>query len=295
MWIPYDLAGSFKAETSALTIERSRADRSVRDVLVGFFVRNPITQTWEIDIRADAVKEVLTVEVDEMPAEIACYGDETGKLSEIIYRVKSAEPYVAFDACRHDLEDRLARWTLELGRGMAVAGWRVADPANEARWRCTPFRPSALDLDLEAVAFAPDDLKPLLRLYQHARNASDPGWRLLNAYAVLKCWRAGEAPFPAQPQRPVLTVTLEMLVHSGALGCAANFKDQPLARLVDALEVWRDAVLQDLEAPGEGTHGLRGEARWRLAHMANLADLVARETLIREIARRRSPDLALAS
>ncbi|ACK81486.1 methylamine utilization protein MauJ [Methylorubrum extorquens] len=295
MWIPYDLAGSFKAETPTSTIERSRADRSMRDVLVGFFVRNPITQSWEIDIRADAVKDVLTVDLEGMPTEIACYGDESGKLSEIIYRVKSAEPYAAFDACRHDLEDRLARWTLELGRGMAIAGWRVADPANEARWRCTPFRPSALNLDLNAVAFAPDDLKPLLRLYQRARNASDPAWRLLNAYAVLKCWRTSEAPFPAQPQRPTLTVTLEMLVHSGALGCAASFKDQPLAHLVDALEVWRDAVLQDLETPGEGVHGLRGEARWRLAHMANLADLAAREALVCEIARRRRADLALAS
>jgi hypothetical protein len=84
-----------------------------------------------------------------------------------------------------------------------------------------------------------------------------------------------------------------MLVHSGTLGCAVNFKDQPLERLVDALEIWRDAVLQDLEAPDEGAHGLRGEARWRLAHMASLADLAARETLIREIARRRSADLAL--
>lgn len=295
MWIPYDLTGSLKGETSAASLQRSQADRSVRDVLVGFFVRNPITQSWEIDIRADAIKEVLTVELDGMPTEIACYGDESGKVSEIIYRVKSAEPYVAFDACRQDLEDRFARWTLELGRGMAIAGWRVADPTNEARWRCTPFRPSALDLDLEAVAFVPDDLKPLLRLYQRARNASDPAWRLLNAYAVLKCWRTGGAPFPAQPQRPALTVTLEMLVHSGALGCAANFKDQPLASLVDALQIWRDAVLQDLEAPGEGAHGLRGEARWRLAHMANLADLAARETLMREIARRRSPKLALAS
>lgn len=295
MWIPYDLAGSLKGETSATSLQRSQADRSVRDVLVGFFVRNPVTQSWEIDIRAEAVKEVLTAELDGMPTEIACYGDESGKLSEIIYRVKSGELYTALDACRHDLEDRLARWTLELGRGMAVAGWRVADPANEARWRCTPFRPSALDLDLDAVAFVPNDLKPLLRLYQRARNASDSAWRLLNAYAVLKCWRAGKAPFSAKPQQSGPIVTLEMLVHSGTLGCAATFKDQPLAVFVDALEVWRDAVLEGLETPADGVHGLRGEARWRLAHMASLADLAARDTLLREIARRRSVDLALAS
>lgn len=191
MWIPYDLTGSLKPETAASTIARSQADRSVRDVLVGFFVRNPVTQTWAIDIRADAVTQVLNVRIDDMPTEIACYGDDAGKLNEIIYRVRSADPAAAVDACRQDLEDRLARWALELGRGMAIAGWRVADPQNEARWRCTPFRPSALDLDLEAAAFAPDDLKPLLRAYQCARNASDPAWRLLNAFTVLKRWRAG--------------------------------------------------------------------------------------------------------
>ena len=109
MWIPYDLTGSLKGETSAASLQRSQADRSVRDVLVGFFVRNPITQSWEIDIRAEAVKEVLRVDLDGMSAEIACYGDDSGKLSEIIYRVKGTEPYAAFDACRHDLEDRLAR------------------------------------------------------------------------------------------------------------------------------------------------------------------------------------------
>lgn len=294
MWIPYDLTGSLKAETSAATIQRSQADHTVRDVLVGFFVRNPVTQTWEIDIRAEAVKDTIKVELSGMPAEIACYGDDSGKLSEIIYRVKSAEPYAAFDACRRDLEDRLARWALELGRGMDIAGWRVADPINEARWHCTPFRPSAVDLDLNAVDFAPDDLKPLLRLYQRARNASDPAWRLINAHAVLACWRAGKAPFPAQPQLPEPVVTVEMLAHSGTIGSGVNFKGQPLTLLVDALEGWRDAVLKDLAEPGSAKEFL-GETRCGLCHMASLADLAARDTLLREIARRRHGELALAS
>lgn len=295
MWIPYELAGSLKAETNAATIERSHADRSVRDVLVGFYVRNPITQTWEIDVLAETVKDVLTVRVNDMAAEIACYGDDAGKLNEIIYRVKSADPHAAFEACRQDLEDRLARWTLELGRGIAIAGWRVADPANEARWRCTPFRPSALELDLQVVAFAPDDLKPLLRLYQHARNASDPAWRLLNAYAVLSCWRAGKAPFSGTPKQHELTVTAEMLVHSGCISYAGEFKDQPLTVFVDELDIWRGAILHDLDAPGESHPMHRGGTRSQLAHMASLADLAARKTLMQEITRRRRADLALAS
>lgn len=295
MWIPYDLASSLKAETSVATVERSYADRSVRDVLVGFFVRNPITQTWEIDVLAEAVKDVLAVRVNGMAAEIACYGDDTGKLNEIIYRVKSAEAHTAFEACRQDLEDRLARWTLELGRGMAIAGWRVADPANDARWRCTPFRPSALDLDLKIVAFAPDDLKPLLRLYQRARNASDASWRLLNAHAVLSCWRTGKAPFFETPKHRELTVTTEMLVHSGGLRSVGKFKDQPLTVFVDELDVWRSAILLDLDTPRENVPMQRGGTQSLLVPMASLADFAARETLMHEIACRRRADLAMAS
>lgn len=288
MWIPYDLVGSLKPETSADSVERSKADRSVRSVLVGFFLRNPVTQVWDIDIRTDSVNRALTAAVDGQRAEIAFYGGESGKLNEVIYRTNAADPFNALDACRSDLDERLARWTLELGRGMAVAGWRLADPANGARWRCTPFRPSALDLDLEAMEFAPDDLKPLARLYQRTRNASDPAWRLLNAYAILKRWRAGDAPFRRACEPPIPMVTFEMLAHSGALACALEFKDRPLSVLVDELRNWRDAALDDLEAPGEGADLERAGANSRFARMAGLADLAARETLMLEIARRRA-------
>lgn len=293
MWIPYDLMGSLKAETPASSTERSKADRSVRDVLIGFFVRNPVTQTWEVDVKTDAVNQVLAVSIDGLSAEIAFYGDDAGKLNEIIYRVKAGDPLAALSAARRDVEDRLARWTLELGRGMAIAGWRVADPTHNARWRCTPFRPSALDLDLDVVASVPEELKPLVRLYQRARNASDSDWRLLNAYAVLKLWREGQAPFGPAPQRCGRTITFDMLVHSGALACTPELKDQPLTAFVDELRTLRDVVVAGLERPVAVT--ATDEERSRFARMASLADLLARETLLMEIARRQDADIALAS
>lgn len=291
MWIPYGLNASAKAETPAASIGQSRADRSERDVMVGFFVRNPITLAWEIDIRADALGGVRHETIEGMPAVIGFYGNDAGKLDEIIYRVTSPDPFAALAICRDDLENRLARWTLQLGRGMAIAGWRLADPTHDARWRCTPFRPSALDLDLDAVSSVPDDMKPALRLYQRARNASDPAWRLLNAFAVLRAWRDGAAPFARDARRAERTITFDMLVHSGALACAPELRDRPLTALVDLLDGMRGAILQGLEAPSVTP----GDASPHLAPMASLADLAAREALLGEIGRRQDMDMALAS
>ena len=57
--------------------------------------------------------------------------------------------------------------------------------AHDARWRCTPFRPSALVLDHAGLAPMPDDLAPLAELFQSARAATEPGARLLSAFALL--------------------------------------------------------------------------------------------------------------
>lgn len=293
MWIPYDLKGSIKAETPASSIEQSKADRSERDVMVGFFVRNPVTVAWELDIRADTLNGVLTETVEGMSAVIGFYGNDAGKLDEIIYRVTSRDPFAALAACRRDLEDRLARWTVQLGRGMAIAGWRLADPTHEARWRCMPIRPSLLELDLDAVAVIPDDMKPAFRHYQRARNSSDSAWRLINAFAVLKSWRDSTAPFSRDSDQARRTVTFEMLVHSGALDCAPELKGQPLTALIDLLESLRNATLRELDAPGAAP--MEAGAQAQLASMASLADYAAREVLMFEIARRQAAEMALAS
>ncbi|MFD1330929.1 methylamine utilization protein MauJ [Methylopila musalis] len=293
MWIPYDLMGALKAETPAPSVEASKADRAPRDIVIGFFVRNPVTQTWEIDVRAEAVNRVYFRDVQGMPAEIAFYGDESGKLNEIIYRVQGGDPFAALAACRRDVDERLARWALELGRGMALAGWRVADPRHGARWRCTPFRPSALDIDLDAVEHVPDDLRPFIRLYQRARNASDSAWRLLNATAILRPWREGRAPFAAAAARAGRAVTFDMLVHSGAVSAFADLRDRPLTELADRAQALSDRVRSDLDRPDATVDD--EEARARLAPMASLADLAAREVLLAEIARRQGEAMALAS
>ena len=101
MWIPYDLMGSLKPETSAATIERSKADRTVRDVIVGFFVRNPVTQTWEIDVKIDALDRVLAEPIDGMTAEIgATTYDEAEARTAIAMASNAQRVVVAVDGSK---------------------------------------------------------------------------------------------------------------------------------------------------------------------------------------------------
>ncbi|MEF9603859.1 methylamine utilization protein MauJ, partial [Paracoccus sp. PXZ] len=79
-----------------------------------------------------------------------------------------------------------------------------------ARWRCTPFRPSAMAPDFGAQAPLVPDLLPLAELFQRARNAPDAASRMLAAYAVL-CGLRG------RPAANDFRVTQEMLIHAGAM------------------------------------------------------------------------------
>ena len=178
MWIPYGLPGQLKAESAPETIKHSRADRTKRDMLAAFFMRNPATEAWEIDITADTATEIVHTIIAGTEAVIAFYGNDAGKLNEVIYRLRASCPQEVLTACHRDVENRLSRCALELGRGMAVAGWRLADPLHAARWRCTPFRPSALPFDPTSSEETPESHRRLVGLYRDARNAGDPAWRL---------------------------------------------------------------------------------------------------------------------
>lgn len=43
MWIPYDIRASLKADSPPEAIRQSLADAEPREFLVGFFLRNPVT------------------------------------------------------------------------------------------------------------------------------------------------------------------------------------------------------------------------------------------------------------
>ncbi|RMC39588.1 methylamine utilization protein MauJ [Paracoccus siganidrum] len=291
MWIPYDIRSSLKAESNPEAVRLSRADGRRRDFVVGFCLRNPITQSWELDMVADAEPQQIPAGPDLPEARISIYGNEAGKLGEVIYQLPASSAEEALDRSHADFQLRLMRYLAEIGRGMAIGGWRIADMAHGARWRCTPFRPSAMKVDFQALAPADRDLAPFIELFQRARNAFDAASRLLAGYAVLHAAHGGH-PALRRSGAETLRVTQEMLVHSGALAWPQPLLDLELGQLLSLMRPHHDRLIQGgVLAPV--LDDLAGQRR--LAQLANLSDLIAHRLICAEIrARGRDPSRAEA-
>ncbi|SHM26947.1 hypothetical protein SAMN05444389_10652 [Paracoccus solventivorans] len=279
MWIPYDIRASLKADSSKDTLRLSQADPRPRDFVVGFFLRNPVTQAWELDLVADEGSAELPAGPELPDAYLSLHPNQAGKLAEVIYRLPASSATEALELAHADMQRRMLRWLVEIGRGMAIAGWRVADMAHGARWRCTPFRPSAMQVNHAALSPLDADLAPVVELFQRARNAPDAASRLLAGFAVLVA--ALRHPAMAGSGAGALRVTQEMLVHAGALALADQLLDLSLPELVATLRPEHERLV--------GTDGvllpvlddLAGQRR--LAVLANLADLSAHRLIVAEI------------
>lgn len=280
MWIPYDITGSLKPGNPAADA-LSRADTAPRDFLIGFLLRNPVTQAWELDVLAGADASVT----EGSDLHLTFSGNEAGKLAEIMVRLTARSAEDAIERAYRAVSRRLLRYVVETGRGMAVAGWRVADPTHDARWRCTPFRPSALMLDHAALTPVGSDLAPLVELFQRARNAPDPATRMLAAFAVLHAAASGHAAL-AQADTDGFRVTSAMLAHAGALDETGALAGQDLAALIAALRPHHDALIGPAGTLTPLPETLA--ARQSLGRMANLADLAAHRLLAAELAARRA-------
>lgn len=283
MWIPYDIRASLKPESSRDSVRLSQADTQRREFLVGFFLRNPVTQVWELDLVAEDGRPDLPAGPDLPDARFSTHPNEGGKLAEVIYRLPAASAADALERAHADLQRRMLGWLAEIGRGMAIAGWRVADMAHGARWRCTPFRPSAMNLDFAAQAPLDGDLLPVAELFQRARNAPDAASRLLAGFAVLVA--ALRHPAMARSGAAGLRVTQEMLVHSGALALPEPLLDMALPELIATLRPHHDRLVGADGVLLPVLDDLAGQKR--LALLANLADLVAHRLILAEIRARR--------
>lgn len=280
MWIPYDIRASLKAETSPEVIRLSRSDMAQREFLVGFFLRNPVTQVWELDLVAGADSSEITAGAELPGARLSFFGNDSGKLAEVIYRLPATSADDALTRAHADFQRRLLRWQVEIGRGMAIAGWRIADMTHGARWRCTPFRPSAMKVDFAALGTMPADLAPFAELFQRARNAPDAASRLMAAFAILHAAQTGHAALSGCGAADI-RVTQEMLVHSGAMA-----SDQPLEGLdLSALNAVLRPAHDRLIAPDGLLAAILDDlpAQRQLALLANLADLTAHRLLGAEI------------
>ena len=115
MWIPYDIRASLKADSPPEAIRQSLADAEPREFLVGFFLRNPVTQAWEADIAVEGAPAEMAAGPDLPGARISFHGNDGGKLSEVIYRLDATAHDQALARAHADMQRRMLRWLVQIG------------------------------------------------------------------------------------------------------------------------------------------------------------------------------------
>jgi hypothetical protein len=292
MWIPHNLLAPLKAESPKPTILASEADSSERDFVVGFYLRNPVTRSWDCDVLVSASDGPRKIEIAGRLGKIQFTSSSAGKLEQIIYTLRATGPAAALSSCYADVIRRLDSMILQYGRGIEVAGWQIADIAHEARWRCVPFRPSTL-MPSPDLRNAPAAFNDVMRLYREARCTMSPHWRLICAGAILNAAAEGAAPFDTPDGEMLATdsplVTTDMLIRSGAIVSHIDLKGGSLNQVCDRIEPLRSALLNALLTPGSSSVGNGSviatdfEAVASVAALANLADLIARDLILERL------------
>ncbi len=283
MWIPHNLLSPLKAETPKETIQASEAAREDRTFVVGFLLCNAVTKAWETDLLVAPGETRREIRIEGRACTVDASANVSGKLHEIIYTVPSTGALAALSATFRHVDGELSRLALQYGRSFEIAGWRVADVDYEARWRCVPFRPSAL-LAERGPGALPAVYAEVLRLYREARSTTSAAWRLIAAGAILDAAVSRRAPFESESlDLGAHPITTDMLVRSGTLATYPELKDATARALRDVVEGPRQALLARLgtldggDATSESGDYQAAAAR---AALANLVDLVARDLVL---------------
>lgn len=292
MWIPYNLLAPLKAETPKATILASEEDTSPRRFVVGFYLRNPVTRNWDCDVMVAGNDGPRTVDIEGCEGTILLTAGSSGKLEQIIYTLPSSGAEAALALCYRHVVKCLDSMILQYGRGIEVAGWQIADVEHEARWRCVPFRPSAL-MPSPDLRDAPPAYGDILRLYRESRCATSSHWRLICAGAIVNAAVKGRAPFTRKSMSgshdaDAAVVTTDILIRSGAIVSYADLKGASLARVRERIEPHRQAILKAMmSSASEDEHPLLMSTDYEqeasIAALANLADLLARDLILERL------------
>lgn len=283
MWIPHKLLSPLKAESPRETIQASEAATDDRTFVVGFLLGNAVTKVWETDLLVAPTDARREIRLDGKSCVIDASANISGKLHEIIYTIPSTGAVAALSTTFQHVAGELDRMALQYGRSVEIAGWRIADVEHGARWRCVPFRPSAL-LAEQDPGTLPPAYAEVLRLYREARNATSAAWRLISAGAILDAAVSRRQPFVSKElDLANFTITTDMLVRSGTLATHPELKGATARVLRDLVETPRQALLSELtaltgNANAPVTRSYRDAAAF--AALANLVDLVARDIVL---------------
>jgi hypothetical protein len=292
MWFPYSLPVRWKPESERDRTNESLADSTEREFLIGFYLHNPQTRDWQIEVW---LKEPQWVQATEhgQAFSIGYYPNQTGQVSEIICRIRISTPAGAVRCCHAHVSRILGYWSATKGRGFAVAGFRIADLNHDARWCVLPHRPSSESFDLPPPCDAlPESYWTINTLYREARNSTSDTYRFLCCHKILSMWGKGVDPFGLVKARASKSgeeitgwyhVSREMLALSGLIHFRPDLEGVDFVDLLEPLATWRQWALQaviDERLPdrlGEYEHSRE------LSCIANLVDLAVHRVLADEI------------
>lgn len=288
MWFPYSLPTTWKVESDRQRINESQADSTPREFLVAIQLRNPVLREWSVELQLDEPWSSVQKGPDGEEITVGFFPDENSRLAEITCKLIGTDQHEAARKSYALVSAMLSAWSAEHGRAFAVGGLRLADLKHNARWRCLPHWPSALDFAIPALVDAPKAFLSVANLYREARASSSDRYRFLCCQTILEKWRRGDPPFgrgngrkggKSARSKPGLRVTRELLAVSGMINFWPELEETPLEHLMDRLRPWNRAALAfALEGDDDGgPEDLTQAMEW--AAVANLVDLAAHKVL----------------
>lgn len=279
MWFPYTLPAQWKAECDRERVHDSQADTGLREFLVGFYLRNPVSQELQVELH---LEEPQWVDFEYRGSSISAgfYPHDEDRLAEILCRVQEADPLKAVENCYGFVSSLLNYWSAWYGRGFGIEGYRVADLRHEARWRVVPHRPSSELFAVPDIERCNEELDALLGLYRIIRTANNPEYRFLCAYKLIMLLTNPDAvPLNLHELTAAETVSKETLVISGMIKYRPELENKPVSELPELFQNWRETLLasiSDTREPGE----IPGLAQLdELGCISNLLDITCHRVL----------------
>lgn len=293
MWFPYSLPVRWRAESELNRIQASQADETRREFLIGFYLHNPITREWQVELQ---LTEPYWTQVIEPGGGISVgyYPGTSGELAEIICRIEELNCAVAVRRCYACVSRTLSCWSALKGRAFAILGFKVADLRHEAKWRAVPHRPSTLGFDLPPREGLPETYWTITALYREARNSASDIYRLLCCHKILRMWASGVDPFGLSQARVSklgteladedgFRISRLMLVTSGLIHYSPELEGVKFVDLLEPLTAWHQWALQaisDEDLPDRLDDYEHGR---ELSSVVNLVDLTVHHILVGEI------------
>ncbi len=279
MWFPYTLPPQWKAECDQERVRDSQADSSTRDFLVGFYLRNPVSQEWQVELHLNE-PQWLDFEYQDTNISAGFYPHDEERLAEILCRIQATSAFEAVRRCYAFVIRLLNYWAVWYGRGFGIDGYRVADLRNEARWRAVPHRPSSEQFTKPAIDNISEEMDGLFELYRTVRTTNSPVYRFLCAYKLLMLINNPELNLSELRElAETECVTKETLVISGMIKYWPDLEGKPIGELPDLLKSWQESLFASIADTESATQPLDLPEFEELGCISNLLDITCHRVL----------------